>query len=122
MSASPEIAAATPQASDRVSMVALLSICVAAAIIFASHRAGAGDNAVAVQTSPAAETGLDLALGRALFQFTWVSAPASTKSADGLGPLYNARSCAACHTVARRQPRGESGQAISSAIIFKLAG
>ena len=103
-------------------MAIMRTISVSIAIIFASYRADAGDSAVAVQAGPAAETGLDLAVGRALFQFTWISAPASTKSADGLGPLYNARSCASCHTVARRQPRDESGQAVSSAIIFKFVG
>lgn len=40
---------------------------------------------------------LDIPLGRALFERLWVAAPASTKSADGLGPLFNARSCASCH-------------------------
>ena len=102
---------------------ALLSIAAAVGIVFASHRAGAGDSVDAVQTSlSAAEPGLDLALGRALFERAWVSAPASTKSTDGLGPFYNARSCAACHTAARRRPTEESGQAVSSAIIFKFAG
>ncbi len=36
-------------------------------------------------------------LGNAIFRKLWVSAPASTKSSDGLGPLYNARSCQRCH-------------------------
>lgn len=40
---------------------------------------------------------LDFQLGRALFERPWVGAPASTDSADGLGPLYNARSCSGCH-------------------------
>lgn len=40
---------------------------------------------------------LDAASGQALFERTWVPAPASTAAADGLGPYYNARSCAACH-------------------------
>lgn len=40
---------------------------------------------------------LDHAIGQAVFERLWVEAPSSTKSADGLGPLYNARSCAACH-------------------------
>lgn len=40
---------------------------------------------------------LDAAAGKALFERNWVQAPSSTASADGLGPLYNARSCAACH-------------------------
>ena len=45
----------------------------------------------------AGERGLDAVLGRALFDRAWVPAPASTRSADGLGPLFNARSCSACH-------------------------
>ena len=36
-------------------------------------------------------------IGRSLFERIWVSAPSSTQSTDGLGPLFNARSCAACH-------------------------
>jgi len=36
-------------------------------------------------------------LGRALFERLWVSAPSSTKAADGLGPLFNARACSSCH-------------------------
>ena len=35
--------------------------------------------------------------GNSFFNQPWVQAPASTKSRDGLGPLFNARSCAACH-------------------------
>jgi CxxC motif-containing protein (DUF1111 family) len=45
----------------------------------------------------AAEDSLDFALGKALFERLWVSAPSSTKSADGLGPLFNARACSSCH-------------------------
>lgn len=45
----------------------------------------------------AGERNLDVVLGRALFDRAWVPAPASTQSADGLGPLFNARSCSACH-------------------------
>lgn len=40
---------------------------------------------------------LDIAVGKAMFDRIWVSAPSSTRSADGLGPLFNARSCVACH-------------------------
>lgn len=43
---------------------------------------------------------LDALAGKALFERTWVTAPASTASADGLGPYYDARSCAACHPAA----------------------
>jgi CxxC motif-containing protein (DUF1111 family) len=40
---------------------------------------------------------LDIAVGKKLFERNWVSAPSSTKSDDGLGPLYDAPSCDACH-------------------------
>jgi CxxC motif-containing protein (DUF1111 family) len=35
--------------------------------------------------------------GNAFFNQAWTVAPASTESRDGLGPLFNARSCSACH-------------------------
>jgi CxxC motif-containing protein (DUF1111 family) len=40
---------------------------------------------------------LDFKVGNGFFKRLWVSAPASTRSADGLGPLFNARSCQRCH-------------------------
>ncbi|MDX2156188.1 MAG: di-heme oxidoredictase family protein [Hyphomicrobiaceae bacterium] len=45
---------------------------------------------------------LSYAIGAAIFRKTWVSAPASTTSSDGLGPLFNARSCNDCHPGGRR--------------------
>ena len=39
----------------------------------------------------------DFKLGNGLFKKIWVSSPASTQASDGLGPLYNARSCQRCH-------------------------
>ena len=39
----------------------------------------------------------EFALGNAMFRRVWVSSPSSTKSTDGLGPLFNARSCQRCH-------------------------
>jgi CxxC motif-containing protein (DUF1111 family) len=40
---------------------------------------------------------LDVAVGKKLFERNWVSAPSSTQSDDGLGPLYDAPSCVSCH-------------------------
>ena len=40
---------------------------------------------------------LDFKLGNALFRKLWVSSPASTIASDGLGPIFNARSCQRCH-------------------------
>jgi len=36
-------------------------------------------------------------VGNAVFRKLWVSAPSSTTGSDGLGPLYNSRSCQSCH-------------------------
>jgi CxxC motif-containing protein (DUF1111 family) len=35
--------------------------------------------------------------GNAFFNQAWTEAPSSNESRDGLGPLFNARSCSACH-------------------------
>lgn len=39
----------------------------------------------------------DFKLGNGLFRKVWVSSPSSTQASDGLGPLFNARSCQRCH-------------------------
>ena len=36
-------------------------------------------------------------VGNSFFNRNWVRAPSSTTARDGLGPLFNARSCSACH-------------------------
>lgn len=35
--------------------------------------------------------------GNSFFNNNWVIAPSSTEARDGLGPLFNARSCSGCH-------------------------
>lgn len=36
-------------------------------------------------------------IGNSFFNQNWIEAPASALARDGLGPLFNARSCSACH-------------------------
>jgi CxxC motif-containing protein (DUF1111 family) len=36
-------------------------------------------------------------VGNSFFKQNWVAAPASAAERDGLGPLFNARSCSSCH-------------------------
>ena len=43
------------------------------------------------------ERQLDFSVGNGFFRKQWVSAPSSTVSSDGLGPLFNARGCQSCH-------------------------
>jgi len=54
--------------------------------------------------TPLSAHALDEAIGRALFRRAWVPAPSSTQANDGLGPLFNARSCTACHGNLDRMP------------------
>jgi CxxC motif-containing protein (DUF1111 family) len=55
------------------------------------------------------------AVGNALFNENWVKAPASVTSRDGLGPLFNAPSCSACHL------RDGRGQPSDAALLFRLS-
>jgi len=61
------------------------------------------------------EQELAFKVGNGLFKKLWVSAPASTKASDGLGPLYNARSCQRCHLKDGRghPPDGPGDTAVS---------
>ncbi|WP_172329559.1 di-heme oxidoredictase family protein [Mangrovicoccus sp. HB161399] len=53
---------------------------------------------------------LDFMVGKALFEKLWVASPSSTKASDGLGPLFNARSCLQCHIGdGRGHPPSEPG-------------
>ena len=57
----------------------------------------------------------DFFVGNGFFKRLWVTAPASTDSADGLGPLYNARACQRCHLKDGRghPPEGPDDSAVS---------
>lgn len=61
------------------------------------------------------EQELDFRVGNGMFRRIWVSAPASTIASDGLGPLYNARSCQRCHLKDGRghPPEGPEDTAVS---------
>jgi CxxC motif-containing protein (DUF1111 family) len=39
----------------------------------------------------------EFSVGNSFFNSPWVTAPATARARDGLGPLFNARSCDACH-------------------------
>nr|WP_257098986.1 di-heme oxidoredictase family protein [Pseudovibrio flavus] len=53
-------------------------------------------------------------VGNGLFKKLWVSSPSSTQASDGLGPLYNARSCQGCHLKdGRGRPPAPGERAVS---------
>ena len=62
------------------------------------------------------------AYGNRIFNTTWVTAPASTKDFDGLGPLFNRASCTGCHVRdGRGQPPLTKGGRLDSALV-RLSG
>lgn len=59
-------------------------------------------------------------LGFALFKKMWVQAPSSTHASDGLGPLFNARSCQSCHVRDGRGAPPDTNNG-SQSFFFRLA-
>lgn len=70
------------------------------------------------------EDELTFKVGNGLFRKLWVSSPSSTLASDGLGPLYNARSCQRCHLKDGRghPPEGPEDNAISMFLRLSVPG
>ncbi|MCE8008677.1 di-heme oxidoredictase family protein [Aestuariivita sp.] len=70
------------------------------------------------------EDELDFKVGNGLFRKLWVSSPSSTLASDGLGPLFNARSCQRCHLKDGRghPPQGPDDNAISMFLRVSIPG
>ncbi|MCA9573383.1 MAG: thiol oxidoreductase, partial [Myxococcales bacterium] len=58
--------------------------------------------------------------GNSFFNDAWVEAPASTQNRDGLGPLFNARSCSGCHFRDGRAAPPEDGRGPMVGLLFRL--
>ncbi len=56
-------------------------------------------------------------VGNSFFNQNWVSAPSSVETRDGLGPLFNARSCSGCHFKDGRSRPPEPGEPFSTALL-----
>jgi len=67
------------------------------------------------------ERELDFQLGNAFFTKLWVSSPSSTKSSDGLGPLFNARACQRCHIKDGRGHPPESTNDNAVSMLIRLS-
>jgi len=70
------------------------------------------------------EQQLDFRVGNGIFKKIWVSSPSSTLASDGLGPLYNARSCQRCHIKDGRghPPESNDDNAISMFLRVSIPG
>ena len=61
--------------------------------------------------------------GKALATQPWVRAPTQTDARDGLGPLYHARSCLACHVKGGRgQAANERGELLATLVRLSRPG
>jgi CxxC motif-containing protein (DUF1111 family) len=56
-------------------------------------------------------------VGNSFFNLNWVVAPASVAGRDGLGPLFNARSCSGCHFKDGRGRPPELGHTMESMLL-----
>lgn len=62
-------------------------------------------------------------LGHSVFSRAWVTAPATTDNLDGLGPLFNARACASCHSKdGRSAPFNDSGALLGMLLRLSIPG
>ncbi len=70
------------------------------------------------------EDELTFKVGNGFFRKLWVSSPSSTLASDGLGPLYNARSCQRCHLKDGRghTPENASDSAVSLFLRVSIPG
>ena len=58
--------------------------------------------------------------GFSLFRDPWVISPSSTKDRDGLGPLFNTRSCISCHLSGGKGPAPEEGNSKPTALVIRF--
>ena len=63
---------------------------------------------------------MEYVLGQSIFERIWVSAPASTEAADGLGPMFNARSCVACHPAGARPLALQDEKGLLPSLLMRL--
>lgn len=61
------------------------------------------------------------ASGNSFFRDIWVEAPASTTGRDGLGPILNASSCGACHSLDGRGKPHDETFSPNVGLLFRLS-
>jgi CxxC motif-containing protein (DUF1111 family) len=62
----------------------------------------------------------EFVVGNSFFKDNWVTAPATPENRDGLGPLFHARSCSACHVMdGRGSP--PAGEEVMTGLLLRLS-
>lgn len=68
-----------------------------------------------------ADRQVNFLVGDSFFDQNWVIAPASTNTRDGLGPVFNARSCSGCHSRDGRGHPPVNPAEIPVSLLFRLS-
>ena len=63
----------------------------------------------------------DFYSGNSFFNASWTEAPASAEARDGLGPLFNARSCSGCHFKDGKAAPPEAGDGPFVGLLLRLS-
>ncbi len=95
-----------------------------------SEKWPGGETTVSIQPSPslmlpasnlAAEKQPNFHAGKALAHQPWIKAPTLTDARDGLGPLYNTRTCLICHANGGRGHMPEDNQQLLFTNFLRLS-
>jgi len=63
----------------------------------------------------------DFMIGQAIFKQNWVAAPSNNRDHQGLGPLFNAQSCSACHAKGGRGGIADAGTPDALGLVLRLS-
>ena len=119
----------TPEEASRIMAVTKLTVDFSTPQKFEEKSAGTATVRVAATTNAFSkpsgnitfEDELNFKVGNGLFRKLWVSSPSSTLASDGLGPLYNARSCQRCHIKDGRGHPPENGNDNAISMLLKVS-
>lgn len=119
----------TPQEAARVAAVTAPTTDFTAPERFEDLPAGAATVRARANrdafSQPSANMGfegeLDFKVGNGLFRKLWVSSPSSTLASDGLGPLFNARSCQRCHIKDGRGHPPEGAEDAATSMFLRVS-
>ena len=110
-----------------VAFALCLTVCGASRLLSSTDEALSGGDGTVFDTSRNAfslparnlreEHRSSFFVGNSFFNQNWVVAPASVAGRDGLGPLFNARSCSGCHFKDGRGRPPEPGEPMDSMLV-----
>lgn len=122
----------TESETARISTVTTLTQDFTKASVFEENSAGAATVRVRKNADAFSlpsgnisfEGELNFKVGNGLFRKLWVSSPSSTLASDGLGPIYNARSCQRCHLKDGRghPPENKKDSSVSMFLRISIPG